>query len=411
MKTLRFLSLFGGAGGLDLGFELSGWQCAYTSDHDVTCIETLRSNVGRKVGDVRALSGCYVEQADVSDLRGREVLAKAGLRRGDLVALVGGPPCQSWSSAGHQLGFEDPRGQLFRDYVRLAAELDVRWLVFENVRGLLTARGPDGEPGSALQQIRAALLDAGFHTEVNLLNAADYGVPQRRVRLLMIGFKKGDRPPFPIPTHTKAVDLFHAELKPWVTLREGISTVVDLSDREIIRPSPRLAELLAHVPEGYGLRSPGKREATRPGGHWGYKQGCFVADMNLPSRTVTASSQQDWIRDPERGMRRLSPRECAALQSFPTSWNFSGGRGAQYRQIGNAVPVLLARALGSALAQHVRSSLAYRERSISKKGLLPLNAALASAIEYTRKEETRNGASRRAAPSKRRAAARNWRDR
>jgi DNA (cytosine-5)-methyltransferase 1 len=399
MKPLRFVSLFSGAGGMDIGFEQAGWECAYASDVADDCVETLKLNTGRKLGGVSALANCFVEQADVRTLQGQEILAKAGLSRGDLVTLVGGPPCQSWSSAGRQLGFDDPRGQLLRDYVRLAAELDARWLVFENVRGLLTARGPDGEPGSALHAVRQALLEAGFQTEVNLLNAADFGVPQRRVRLFMIGFRHGDRPTFPRTTHTKEADLFRDAIRPWKSLKEGLARIA-LSDDDIIRPSASLLTLLSSVPEGSGLKSPGKKESTRPGGHWGYKQGCFVSDPSLPARTVTASTQQDWIRDSERGLRRLSPKECAALQSFPSSWRFVGTRSSIYKQIGNAVPPTLAKAIAVELHSHVAAARAFRQGAVTKAALSPLDAALLSAIEYTKRDEMRNGESRRLGGSK-----------
>jgi DNA (cytosine-5)-methyltransferase 1 len=322
------------------------------------------------------------------------------MRRGDATALVGGPPCQSWSSAGHQLGFDDPRGKLIRDYVRLASELDVRWLVFENVRGLLTARGPDGEPGSALAFVRQALFRAGFQTEVNLLNAADYGVAQRRVRLFLIGFRRGDRPYFPEPTHSRETDLFESDRRPWVTLKECLRTLGPLQDNEVIRPSLKLERQLRDVPDGSGLRSSGKPETTRPGGHWGYRQGCFIADPRLPSRTITASSQQDWIRDKKYGLRRLSPRECAAIQAFPEQWSFVGNRSTQYRQIGNAVPPTLAYAVAEVLRGHVQDSFRYRSGK-RHSALLPLPPQLTSAIEYTRKDEARNGESRRATLPKR----------
>jgi len=399
-NNLKFISLFAGAGGLDIGFETAGWSCAYASDIDQAAVATLQRNQGIRLAGVPVLADTLVEQADVQDLRGKEILAKVGMRRGDAMALVGGPPCQSWSSAGHQLGFDDPRGKLIRDYVRLASELDVRWLVFENVRGLLTARGPDGEPGSALAFVRQALFRAGFQTEVNLLNAADYGVPQRRVRLFLIGFRRGDRPYFPEPTHSREADLFESDRRPWVTLRGCLRALGPLRDDEIIRPSLKLERQLRDVPDGSGLRSSGKSETTRPGGHWGYRQGCFIADLQLPSRTITASSQQDWIRDKKYGLRRLSPRECAAIQTFPGQWTFVGNRSTQYRQIGNAVLPTLAYSVAEALRGHVQDSFRYRSTK-RLRTLLPLPPQLTSAIEYTRKDEARNGESRRATPAKR----------
>lgn len=397
----KFVSIFSGAGGLDIGFEQAGWSCAYASDLDKACVETLNLNKGKAIGSKRFLGDSFVERADIRDLRGSEILAKSGLKRGEPLALVGGPPCQSWSSAGHQLGFDDPRGQLIREYVRVAAELDARWLLFENVRGLLTARGPDGEPGSALSYLRNALLAQGFQSEVTLLNAADFGVPQRRVRLFLLGYRNGDRPHFPDATHSKDADLFEDQMRPWISLGDCLRNLTSLAPEEIIRPSQELMRLLDAIPDGSGIKSQGKQESTRPGGHWGYRQGCFIADKRLPARTVTASMQQDWVRDPSFGLRRLSPRECAAIQSFPVEFEFSGNRSAQYRQIGNAVPPLLGYSIGSSLFDHASSSFRFRPRKEKVDQLTPLPSKLRSAIEYTRKEEIRNGESRRKAPAKR----------
>jgi len=397
-----FFSLFTGAGGLDIGLEEAGWTCGYASDVDPYAVETLKLNKGLRLGRrVKALDRAFLEQADVRSLGADDILAKSGLRRGDVELLAGGPPCQSWSSAGRQLGLKDPRGTLFEDFVRIANGLDVRWLLFENVRGLVTARGIDGEPGSALRLIRERLLQAGFQTHVALLNAADHGVPQRRVRLFLFGYRQGDPPPFPKPTHRKNADLFACQTPQWVTLGEVISSVAPPHSDEIYRPSGRLAEELADIPPGSGVKSPGKAERTRPNGHWGYKQGAFVADLLQSARTVTANQQQDWIRDPQLGLRRLSPRECAAIQTFPANWQFAGSPAVMYRLIGNAVPPLLAKSLGKQLKDHVKAAEPANLIGGSFSELLPLPQALASAIDYTRREEASNGLSRRVAPSKR----------
>lgn len=391
MLNSSFISLFSGAGGLDVGLEQAGWHCAYASDIDIAAVETLQRNASRKL-----LGGSFIERADVTASRGSEILAKAGLKRGDVPLLVGGPPCQSWSSAGHQRGLDDPRGRLFSDFIRLAGELDVRWLMFENVRGLLTARGPDGRPGSALEYIRSLLLAAGFQTHVSLLNAADYGVAQRRVRLVVFGYRAGDAIELPKPTHFKEAARKNQR---WKTLRQALDGIDSPTDEEIIRPTGKLAEQLAAIPAGSGVKSPGKAETTRPGGHWGYKQGAFIADLDLPARTVTANAQQDWIRDPDLGLRRLCPRECAAIQSFPSGWLFDGKRTDQYRLIGNAVPPTLAKHIGASLLNHIQGSrLALERKPVT---LMPLAPELMSAIRYTEKEELRNGASRRQAPNRR----------
>lgn len=396
-KANTCVSVFSGAGGLDLGLEMAGWRTVYAADIDQDSVATLRANAGRKIGTSRIFESTVIERADIREVSGRDILSKASLRRGGVDLLAGGPPCQSWSSAGHQLGFDDPRGRLFAEFIRVANQLDARWLLLENVRGLLTARGFDKQPGSALEQIRRDLLNAGFQTTVTLLNAADYGVPQRRVRLFMIGYRTGDAPSFPVPTHSKLSDLDTA--KRWVSVSKALAKLGKLKPEEIIRPSGRLAEELADIPAGCGVKSPGKAERTRPSGHWGYKQGAFVADTLQPARTVTANRQQDWIRDQQLGLRRLCPRECAAIQSFPESWKFVGNETAQYRLIGNAVPPLLAKAIGRQLLEELGRP---QQSEISPlTDILPLSAKLAYHIRYTAREEVSNGHSRRSAPSRR----------
>lgn len=393
-----FISLFSGAGGLDLGLEQAGWDCLYAADIDPCAVETLRANQGKQVGAASFMAGTKIELADIKSLTGDKILQSVGAKRGDIPLLVGGPPCQSWSSAGRQKGFDDPRGQLFTDFVRLAEELDVSWLVFENVRGLLTARGPDGRPGSALEMIRSQLLKSGFQTAVSLVNAADYGVAQRRIRLIVFGYRTGDALKFPAPSHDKGGGTDTSNYLPWITLEEVLATMPRPLVNEIIFPSGLLASQMQNLQPGTGVKSPGKKETTRPGGHWGYKQGAFVADPLKPARTVTANAQQDWLKDENYGLRRLSPRECAAIQSFPLDWEFVGKRNDQYRLVGNAVPPKLAKVIGDALREHADIT---KPDLANCTDLMPLPAKLTSAIRYTEREELRNGASRREAPNRR----------
>jgi DNA (cytosine-5)-methyltransferase 1 len=175
----------------------------------------------------------------------------------------------------------------------------------------------------------------------------------------------------------------------------------DVTEEEVIRPTPKLAAELAQIKPGSGVKSPGKAEATRPGGHWGYKQGAFIADPSLPARTVTASTAQDWIVDPVHGLRRLCPRECAAIQSFPATWKWEGKRASVYRQIGNAVPPKLAKTVASSLSSHIEQKAEPLERT-SVNELAPLDTRLMAAIAYTKRDEARNGESRRSAPVLRR---------
>lgn len=400
-RARTFISLFSGAGGLDLGLERSGWKGCFATDLEADAVATLQRNRGRRIKGGKFAEHAEIVHGDVRDLTSEGILGGAGLCRGEIPLMVGGPPCQSWSSAGLQKGFDDPRGVLFEEFVRLADECGCRLVLFENVRGMLTARGPDGEPGGALRVIRSTLWAHGYYSTVALLNAADFGVPQRRVRLFILGFRDCARPIFPEPTHRQLNPGEFSFGKDWNPLSSVLLAEEELRQDELIRPTGKMAERLFGIRPGDGVKSAGKSETTRPGGHWGYMQGGFVADPELPSRTITASSQQDWIRLGDGTYRRLCPRECAAIQTFPKNWVFQGNRVSQYRQIGNAVAPCVAEHFGPVLDAALAGDVFSDPRF--DPAILPSH--LQSSIEYTKREEERNGESRRLAPNKRRSSA------
>jgi DNA (cytosine-5)-methyltransferase 1 len=387
------VSLFTGAAGLDIGLEQAGFHTLFAVDNDEDAVRTLQINQLAQIpaGNGRhllqgtvILPACGVEAITADQLRPKGVSPSWVP---DLMA--GGPPCQPFSSSGKMLAFEDPRGRLFEHFVRLAGDLRPKLILFENVRGLVTARGPRGEPGEAIRLVKDAFEGIGYATTFALLNAADYGVPQRRVRCFMMATRCTDLPTFPEPTHAETTtnSLFDVRL-PWVSLADLLAILPPPSEEEIVRPTPRLAEQLEQVPDGSGLKSAGAREATRPGGHWGYRQGTFIADLKQPARTITASASQDWVRLPDRSLRRLTLRECAAIQGFPEQWQFDGTLATRFRLVGNAVPVTFGRVLGHALL----SALQGGKRS--RPGSAPFPAEFQAAIAYTRREQERNGASR-----------------
>lgn len=394
------VSLFSGAGGLDIGLERSGFHTVSANDFDTNCVASLRANQAAEVPvagepDRSHFAGTLivhapVESLDASDLM--PVLWHSGRR---LDALVGGPPCQPFSSAGSQRGVHDPRGRLFEQFVRLAEELRPRLILFENVRGLVTARGPEGISGEALHLVRDEFERIGYCTRFSLLNAADYGAPQRRVRLFMLAADEGvTLPTFPLPTHhrPRPGQSLPLDGRFWVTLGEFLADQAPPTPDEIVRPSPQLEAELRGVPDGSGLKSPGRSEPTRPGGHWGYKQGTFVADPSLPARTVTGASTQDWIREPDGNLRRLTLREAAGLQGFPDDWQFCGSRASQFLQIGNAVPIVFGEVLGAAMRQALLTPCHHPQQSHA------FPADVWAAIDYANRDDARNGAVRPRSP-------------
>jgi DNA (cytosine-5)-methyltransferase 1 len=390
------VSLFTGAGGLDVGIEQAGFAVVSATDLDADCVATMTANQaaripipgqpGRTYLDTTRLLCSPVEGLTADDLRPPDADDDW---HPDL--LIGGPPCQPFSSAGKMLSVHDPRGRLFEDFVRLAKSLAPRVILFENVSGLVTARGPHGRPGEALMLVKEQFEAAGYSTSFGLLNSADFGVPQRRVRCFMFGSRLHPLPEFPEATHAEnpVLSLLGPSQQRWQTLGEFLRSRPGPAD-EVVRPSPELRRKLASVSSGSGLKSRGVREATRPGGHWGYKQGTWIADLNRPARTVTAAATQDWIREEDGSLRRLTLSECAQLQGFPDGWVFVGTKASRFRQVGNAVPSVFGVILGRALMVSLEAQHGQTRRAKSA----PLPARFHAAIRYTQREHARNGPSR-----------------
>lgn len=392
MRRPTLVSLFTGAGGLDLGLESAGFRTAAALDNDARCVESLRRNQALRIqrdGGGTFLEGARILGASVADVTAGDLRPPRAPDTWRLDLLAGGPPCQPFSSAGKQLSLEDPRGRLFEHFVRLARSLRPRFILFENVRGIVTARGPSGEPGEVINLIRDSFESIGYATTFALHNSADYGLPQRRVRCFMLATSGPVLPEFPRPTHGER-PIPSLGRSSWTTLGDFLRHRGEPPPAEVVRPSSRLSAVLTGVRAGSGLKSPGAREATRPGGHWGYKQGTFIADPGLPARTVTAASTQDWIRAEDGSLRRLTVSECAALQGFPADWQFVGSSADRFRQVGNAVPTVFGLVLGKALIDALQKRATGRRRAVSA----PFPPEFLSAIAYTRRDSARNGSAR-----------------
>jgi DNA (cytosine-5)-methyltransferase 1 len=388
------VSLFTGAGGLDIGLERAGFATVAANDIDKHACATLRSNqilkhaIPEADGDFH-LTNAKIVECDVVGLDPVDILPDGMPADWRPDALIGGPPCQSFSSAGLQLSMHDPRGLLFLEFVRFAKNMRPRIILFENVRGLVTARGPNGIPGEAVNLIRKSFEEIGYATSFNVLNSADYGAPQRRTRMFMFASDTITAlPDFPVPTHSRD----GSTGKPWVTLGEFLSGCPDPSEVDIVRPSDSLRVQLESLPDGTGLKSPGRAEPTRPAGHWGYKQGTFIADQGLPARTVTGAATQDWIRRPGVGLRRITLAEAAAIQGFPGEWQFTGSRSAMFKQVGNAVPTVFGEVLGSAMAAALQKEIGSPPKSV------PFPNVMHTAISYTLRDDARNGIVRPRSP-------------
>ena len=385
MQELSLISLFSGAGGLDIGLERAGFKTLALCEVEAKYADTLRQNSGAPRSDGRAyFADAKILQADIRDVSAMDLAAGAGVD-----CLVGGPPCQSFSSSGKQLGLLDPRGSLVAEFVRMVGEVRPRSFIFENVRGIVTARDASGKAGGVVRQIYAALEALGYSCRAGLLNAADYGAFQRRVRCFIVGVRAGEAPAFPQATHEQAAAMHSLFARPWRTLGEFLETHADPDRQNYVFPSAALGGQLAALPDGAGLKSRGVAEPTRPGGHWGYRQGTFIADKSLPARTVTGSSSQDWVR--WRGeIRRLTLLEVRRLQGFPDDWTLCGNQSDKFKQVGNAVPTLFGQVLGEGLREYLRKT---DKRPDVKR--VPFPKQFEGYIAYTERDHARNSSARK----------------
>lgn len=335
-------SFFSGAMGLDIGLSQAGLATVVCQEFDARAVETIRANGHIVVpGDLRALL------RDDPELLGFR--QSSGVGSDELFLVAGGPPCQPFSNAGLRKGLLDDRGTLVFDYVRAIGKLRPRFALLENVKGLVGFAGEHGS--SLLDEVLAAFREIGYRTVWGVVDAVDYGAPQFRERLVIVGSRDNEPVFIPKPTH------FQCHQDPafrWRTFSDAVRGLVE-SDQFAMRFSPAVQAVLNQVPEGGNWRSlPADIAEEAMGGAWrsgGGKSGFFRRlRFDEPSPTVVTSPVQKatMLAHPTQP-RPLSVQEYARLQGFPDSWVFSGPIASQYRQIGNAVPVPLGRAFGQML--------------------------------------------------------------
>jgi len=353
MSRPTAIELFCGCGGISTGLLDAGYDVRLGVDNDRPSVDAFEYN--------HAYRGSGSLLADVASLNGDDLLAKSGLKSVDL--LVGGPPCQPFSIVGKRLGLADPRANLIQDYLRLIDQLSPIAVILENVPSLVTAHG-----GEVVDDIKSQLLSFGYIVEYGILNAADYGVPQNRKRLILVAIKGVSRMPFPPPpTHSATPDLL---LRPHVTSYEALGDLPDVDH-------PSAAEIPNHVPtahtprmiEAFAQLKPGKRDP---------KSYHDRLHPDRPGYTLRAGSGNFSPLRPVHYQynRVISVRESARLQGFSDSfiWPDAISRLQQYRQVGNAVPPPLARAVGSHIADILKwkldPKLSLGDPSTRENGLL-----------------------------------------
>ncbi len=358
---VKYLSFFSGALGLDLGLESAGFEPLLACEVDKDCTATITAN-----------KPCLPVIGDIRDYNAKQILDIAGIKEHEEVDLiVGGPPCQAFSTAGARKSFEDERGNVFLKYLEVATEIAPKFIVIENVRGLLSAPlkhrphnkrgaeypdlGSDEKAGGALAYIIKYLEMSGYGVSFNLYNSANFGTPQVRERVIIIASRDGQKLPYLRPTHSEHES--HGLLK-WNTTRNAIEHLSDEDNQERLEfPEKRLKffELLGpgeywkHLPEHLQKEALGNAYNSGGGKTGFYRR----VPWDKPSPTLVTSPimPATSLAHPEE-LRPLSVAEYAALQQFPKNWVFKGKTLSKYRQIGNAVPCGVGKAIGDLLVRH-----------------------------------------------------------
>jgi DNA (cytosine-5)-methyltransferase 1 len=329
-RAYTLVELFAGAGGLAIGLEKSGFKSLLLNEFDRHACSTLRTNRPKwnvLEGDIRNVDfSPYKNKVDV---------------------LSGGFPCQAFSYAGKKLGFEDTRGTLFFEFARAVKEINPKIILAENVRGLLEHEG-----GKTLEAIKNVIDEIGYELiDPRVLKAVFYKVPQKRERLFLIAIRKdlANIANFKWPSpYTRIMTLRDA-------LYKGELYSSDVPDSPGQKYPKRKAEILSNVPEGgYWRDLPPKlqKEYMQKSFFLGGGKTGMARRLSLdePSLTLTcAPAQKQTERCHPTETRPLTVREYARIQTFPDDWVFTGPLTAQYKQIGNAVPVNLAHAVGRSL--------------------------------------------------------------
>lgn len=369
-ERLTAIDLFAGAGGLSEGFRQSGFDILAANDFDHFSGETFSFNHPDSI---------FID-GPIQDISADRILRDSGIERGELTVLLGGPPCQAFSVYNHQRGMHDDRSGLFREYLRIVQGLMPRFVVIENVTGILSIAG-----GHAVDEITRSLKLLGYHVEWDILKSEQFGVPQERRRVFFIGSRDGESIEWPQPTHgiSEFGPLFTVSREPFVTVEDAIGDLPPLEilegteTAEYTQPpiseyqrtmrsgsdvlynhvAPLLQQInldrLKYIPQGgswrdipHDLLPAGMKKAKRSDHTKRYGR---LHPTGLASTILTKCDLHWGAYIHPWQERTITVREAARFQSFPDRMKFLGPRGEQYRQVGNAVPPLLAQAVGESI--------------------------------------------------------------
>lgn len=305
------VSFFAGCGGLDLGFRQAGFNVIWANEFDTYVSDTYEHNYPDTI----------LSKKDIRNLKSDEIPNCDG--------FIGGPPCQSWSIAGKQKGIEDQRGQLFLNYIGHIRNKYPKFFLIENVKGLL-----DDKFSATFNDFLLRLDDAGYDVKYQVLDAVNYGVPQNRERVFIVGFRKSlqIKYEFPVPTYSTPV-----------TMQQAIGGLALDND-------------LCTAPFGpYYYRANRRRPWDMPSFTIHATASNIPLHPSSPKQLCYGREKWEFIKGREMEYRRLSVRECARLQTFPDSFKLIGNNlTANYKMIGNAVPPRMAFVLAKSIENAFR---------------------------------------------------------
>ncbi len=383
------ISLFCGAGGCSLGFKQAGYSIIYANDNDLSAVTTYKKNFPETI--------CTHENIDALDFD--NLLSDLNIKKGDLDILIGGPPCQGFSTAGARF-WDDPRNNLLKSYVKALKAIKPKWFIMENVEGLLTSK-----KGTYLYEAAKAFIQLGYKIRVEKIYSQEYGVPQRRKRVLIVGNRLGYNFKMPEPTMQISGQIFRNSN---VTIAHAIkglpnptsdkdkklqyssdpidafdeflrNSCLNVSDHysfnitgtqleriSLLKPGQTMKDLPDHLQHESFKKRANRRVAdgTPTEKRGGSPSGLKKLHYNEPCLTITGAATREFIHPIEN--RPLTIRECARIQTFPDSFNFSGNSSQKIQQIGNAIPPMLARIF----AEHIKDGYGFADKCESKGMLL-----------------------------------------
>lgn len=353
MKQLyTFIDVFSGCGGLSYGLEQAGMKCLLGIDHNKDAIESFKLNhkyAETYCGDIRKLTNSEMKRL---------------VGQGTVDFVVGGPPCQGFSTVGKGMA-QDPRNFLFMEFVRVVKQFNPKAIVIENVTGLLAQKNKD-----VLAKIFSIFEKLGYELDARVLSSDEYGVPERRRRTIIVGVKKGLHFTFPRPTHGPRGNKKLQTVRDAFKMIKKNSSYNDVSMAEIKNKIDK--KRLSYIPEGAGIRYKKDEHAFLPKKlkydvDWdNLAEGRFrqtrLQRLSRDTPSFTILTSRTMYYHPTEN-RYLTPREAASIQSFPSHFEFHGSITSVWKQIGNAVPVKLAQSIGASLIQTIEG------KSVRKKNV------------------------------------------